>query len=114
MRSTAFRGFTRSNSATAVPLEPNFGGARVRSSPSARASVVIAGDKLRRAVLVELLHRNDLDVIGSRESAANTRRATRRQNVIGTRGIVARSLRAERSHENTAGMTNLLQQRNRR
>ena len=59
----------------------------------------------------QLLHGDDLDVIGGGQAAAHARRAAGRQNVIGAGGVIAGGFGTEGSDEDAAGMADLLEQR---
>ena len=60
--------------------------------------------------LVQMLHRNHLQEIRHRETAAQARRAAGGQHVVGAGGIIAGGFRAEWSHEHAAGVPHFGQQ----
>ena len=64
----------------------------------------------RERLRIQLLHRNDLDVIGCGQAAPQPRHAAGRQDVVGSGGIIARSFGAEGAHENAARVTDLRDQ----
>ncbi len=76
-----------------VPYSPRTSAERAcASSPSARASVVIAGVSFARRLAAEFLHRDHFDEVRCGKSAAQARRSGCRQHVIGAGSVIARRL----------------------
>ena len=59
----------------------------------------------------ELLHGDDLHVVGDGESAASARGSAGGQHVVGTGGVISGGLGTERPDEDAAGMADFLEQR---
>src|SRR5258707_1248091 len=88
-------------------IDPDLHRPRVRFETFGASQSHNCRRKTAESRLVKMLDRDDLDVVGHRETAAYSRRAAGGQDMIRTGGVVAGCLRAIGAYENAASVSDL-------